>query len=121
MKKMKKSKTKERSQRAIEQEEERLAIIEKERQRLEKQQISRNRMISSILCYYGLSFAILSILVDFMGLFALSAIILGCIGIFLKNKENPAAREILFSKIGIGIAAVRLIYDIVRLIMSLQG
>ncbi len=117
--KLKKSKQKPRSQRSIEMEQERLAAIEE----YEKMEGARKRKAANMgrmmLSYYSAAMAILSLLVDYMGIIGIVAVVLGVLGI--RQIKNRRSTEFCAAAAGIALGAVSLIIQVYRLILYLNA
>ena len=112
MQKMKKSKTKARSQRAIEMERERLAEEEAVRHAAEVKKARTGNMLNTMICGYGLAAGILAILFDVMFIIATIGMVLSIIGL----KRNIDRKESLDYKLALGGLVVCIISYLYRII-----
>lgn len=117
--KLKKSKLKPRSQRSIEMEEQKKAAIAE----YEAQEAKRRRRADFVglmmLSYYSAAFGALSLLFDFMGFIGVIALGLGIAG--LKKADGKKGKEFYAAVVGIVLASISLIIQIVRAVLYFKG
>ena len=89
--KLKKSKTKPRSQRSIEEEQRREEAIRKHEEEMEKSRTARRSTLSTIFCWYALVSSIFSVFLGFWGIFSLMAIGFGIAGERIAKDLDPDA------------------------------
>lgn len=118
MQKMKKSKTKPRSQRSIEHENERNRIIQEEEERKNRKMQSNKLLGDRLFCYYSLSLGILAWLFDYLGIFAILSVGMGIYG-FLRVKEKKG-RDYYVAIIGLVLGITRLITEIIPLLQQMK-
>lgn len=108
--KMKKANVKKRSERSIayekEQQEKAVAL---EAEKKKRKAITRG-MGNTMICMYGFCVAILSWIFDYMGIFAIIAIVLCVIGLN-KADRHTHARDYWCDRIGLVLAIVRLVLE----------
>ena len=105
--KLKKSKVKPKSKRAIEMEEKTQAAIEAHENEIRKQKKKNRDMVTIIFCWYSLVASVFSVVLGFWGIFSVMAIGFGVAGISRLRKENdekPMTRRLEFWACVIGIA-----------------
>ncbi len=118
MQKMKKSKTKPRSQRSIEHENERNRILQEEEDRINRKRQSNKLLGNRLFCYYGLSLGILAWLFDYMGIIAILSLGMGIYG-FIRVRGTKG-RDYYVAIIGILLGATRLITEIIPLLQAMK-
>ena len=116
---MKKSTTKKRSARAIEQEQQRIAEETAAKEAAEKRVIKRKKLMEEskkiMFAMYGLVFAVISWLVDWMGIVAIISIILSAFGLhYTDRKTTPKYYWMAVG--GIALGGARLLFTIVYII-----
>lgn len=111
--KLKKSKVKARSQRAIEMEEKKNAAIAAHEQEIAKKQKVTRNTLTTLFCWYALIASIFSIFLGFWGIFSIMAIGFGTAGIHLMKKQgNRNNLDYWAAVIGIVIGVIWLIVQI---------
>ncbi|MBR4164556.1 MAG: DUF4190 domain-containing protein [Solobacterium sp.] len=118
MQKMKKSKSKPRSQRSIEHENERNRIIQEEEERKNRKKQSNKLLGDRLFCYYSLSLGILAWLFDYLGIFAILSVAMGIYG-FLRVREKKG-RDYYVAIIGLVLGITRLITEIIPLLQQMK-
>lgn len=104
--KLKKSKVKPKSKRAIEMEERTQAAIEAHEKEIRKQKKKNRDMVTIIFCWYSLVASVFSVVLGFWGIFSIMAIGFGVAGISrLRKEENekPMTRRLEFWACVVGI------------------
>ena len=86
--KLKKSKTKPKSKRAIEMEEKTQAAIAAHENEIRKQKRKNRDMVTIIFCWYSLVASVFSVVLGFWGIFSIMAIGFGIAGISRLKKEE---------------------------------
>lgn len=119
MQKMKKSKTKPRSQRSIDHEIERNRIIEEQEAKAARKARSTKAVGMTMICLYSVALAILAWLFDIMGIIALISVVLGIIGIV--KTENRKGRDFYAAMAGTALGAVRLLTELIPLFNQLMN
>lgn len=109
--KLKKSKTKPRSQRSIEEEQRREEAIRKHEEEMEKSKTARRSTLSTIFCWYALVSSIFSVFLGFWGIFSLMAIGFGIAG--LKMNGNRRNKDFYAAWAGMILGAIWLVVQIV--------
>lgn len=117
MQKMKKSKTKPRSQRSIEMEEERNEIIRREQEKTEKKKEKTSGVIKSMLCMYSAALGIMSWLFDYLGIIAMIAMIFGVLG--YRRLDQKEGRDYYAAIAGMVLAGLRLCLTAFELLRAL--
>ena len=111
--KLKKSKVKPRSQRAIEMEEMKQEAIAAHEREIKKQQGARRDLLTTIFCWYSLISSGFSVVLGFWGIFSIMAIGFGIAGLkLLKKNEIDRKLEKFAAIAGIVIGAIWLVVQI---------
>ena len=120
-KNLKKSGTKKKSQRAIQQEEERKKEEQRQAEELKKKKQTQKRMMdltkSSMLGIYSIAAAVISWLVDYMGIIALISVILSVFSIRINRKNNRT--YFILSVIALIAGGARLLTELYGILISL--
>lgn len=114
---LKKSKTKPRSQRSIEEEQKRKEAIEKYEQELERSKASRRNTLGTIFCWYALVSSVFSVFLGFWGIFSLMAIGFGIAGLKMNGEKRD--KDFYAAWAGIIVGAVWLVVQIVVALMRM--
>ena len=113
MAKLKKSKAKPRSQRAIEMEAERQKAIDAHETAVNKKKKERGDLLTTIFCWYSLIASGFSVVLGFWGIFSIMAIGFGIAGIRLNNKAGRGKTAEYWAAVaGIVIGAIWLVVQI---------
>jgi hypothetical protein len=91
--KLKKSKVKPRSQRAIEMEEQKQAAIAAHEAELRRSTSSKRDLLTTIFCWYSQIASVFSVVLGFWGIFSIMAIGFGIAGLRLQ-KKNETVRKL---------------------------
>ena len=111
--KLKKSKVKPRSQRAIEMEEERNAAVAAHEKEVVRKQKKNRDTLTTIFCWYSLIASIFSVVLGFWGIFSIMAIGFGASGLHMQKKtEDKNKRDTFAAIIGIVVGIIWLIVQI---------
>lgn len=111
--KLKKSKVRARSQRAIEMEETKKKAIAAHEQELHKKQKAKRDTLTTLFCWYALVASVFSIFLGFWGIFSVMAIGFGIAGIRLMKKQETVNKlDYAAAIIGIIVGAVWLAVQI---------
>ncbi len=111
--KLKKSKVKPRSQRAIEMEEQKQAAIAAHEAELRKSTGAKRDILTTIFCWYSLIASVFSVVLGFWGIFSIMAIGFGIAGLkMLKKNEIERKLEKYAAYIGIVVGVIWLIVQI---------
>lgn len=117
MAKLKKSKTKPRSQRSIDEENRRIAAVEAYEKQIARRKEDNKVMGMTVLCLYGLIMAIIAWLIDYMGIVALLSVIVSFIG--LRTLKEKSGRNYYACIAGLVLGGLRLITELIPLLSSL--
>lgn len=122
-KNLKKSGTKKKSQRAIQQEEEKKAEELRQKEELEKRKQSQKRLMTmtkeTMLGIYSIAAAVISWLVDYMGIIALISVILSIFGIRANRKSKRS--YLIMSIIALILGGIRLITELYGIMHGIQA
>lgn len=111
--KLKKSKTKVRSQRAIEMEEMKNQAIAAHEAEIHKQQKKKRDMMTTLFCWYALVCSVFSVFLGFWGIFSIMAIGFGIAGLrLMKKQENIRKLDQIAAILGIAAGVIWLIVQI---------
>lgn len=111
--KLKKSKVKPRSQRAIDMEEKKNAAIAAHEKELKKAKKEKNDLMTTLFCWYSPVSSVFSIFLGFWGIFSIMAIAFGAAGLHLmKKQESQRQIDKWAAIIGIIVGAVWLVVQI---------
>ena len=111
--KLKKSKVKPRSQRAIEMEEKKNEAIAAHEKEIKKKTSARRDLLTTIFCWYSLIASGFSVVLGFWGIFSIMAIGFGSAGLNLQKKNDIDRKmEKIAAIAGIVIGAIWLVVQI---------
>lgn len=111
--KLKKSKVKPRSQRAIEMEEKKNEAIAAHEKEIRKKTSARRDLLTTIFCWYSLIASGFSVVLGFWGIFSIMAIGFGIAGLNLQKKNDIDRKmEKIAAIAGIVIGAIWLVVQI---------
>jgi hypothetical protein len=111
--KLKKSKVKPRSQRAIEMEEKKNEAIAAHEKEIKKKTSARRDLLTTIFCWYSLIASGFSVVLGFWGIFSIMAIGFGIAGLNLQKKNDIDRKmEKIAAIAGIVIGAIWLVVQI---------
>ena len=111
--KLKKSKVKPRSQRAIEMEEKKNEAIAAHEKEIKKKTSARRDMLTALCCWYALIASGFSVVLGFWGIFSIMAIGFGIAGLNLQKKNDIVRKmEKIAAIAGIVIGAIWLVVQI---------